>query len=67
MGGDAYTEIIKTIKDKVEETTGCKNIRLRVCTGFRIREPDEIIEHYKLNEYFGGKARGLGHSTRGFR
>ena len=59
MGGDAYTEMIKTIKDKVEETTGCKNIRLRVCTGFRIREPDEIIEHYKLNEYFGGKARGV--------
>jgi hypothetical protein len=59
MGGDAYSEMIRTLKDKIEERTGCKNIRLRVCTGFRIREPDEIIEHYKLNEYFGGKARGV--------
>ena len=57
MGGFAYTEMIKTIKDVVEENTGCKNIRLRVCAGFRIREPEEIIKHYKLDEYFEGRAR----------
>jgi len=57
MGGFAYTEMIKTIKDFVEERTGCKNIRLRVATGFRIREPLEIIRHYKLDEYFAGKTR----------
>ena len=57
MGGFAYTEMIKTIKDVVEANTGCKNIRLRVCTGFRIREPEEIIKHYKLDEYFEGRAR----------
>lgn len=52
MGGDAYAEMLKTIKRVVEERTGCKRIRLRVCTGFRLREPDEIIRHYKLDEVF---------------
>jgi hypothetical protein len=52
MGGYAYTEMLKTIRDVIEERTGCRNIRLRVCTGFRIREPSEIIEHYRLNEVF---------------
>ena len=59
MGGDVYAEMIRTIKDVVEERTGCRNIRLRVTTGFRIREPNEIIRHYKLNEYFHGKALGV--------
>lgn len=56
MDGTAYTEMIKTIKETVEQKTGCTNIRLRVATGFRIREPEEIIKHYKLDEYFQGKA-----------
>ena len=59
MGGDAYTEMIKTIKDIVEERTGCKNIRLRVAAGFRIREPIEIIQHHKLDQYFEGRVRGV--------
>lgn len=56
MGGEAYTEMIKTIKEMVEERTGCRNIRLRVTTGFRIREPNEIIKHYGLDKYFKGNA-----------
>jgi hypothetical protein len=52
MGGHAYAEMLKTIKDVVEERTGCTHIRLRICTGFRIREPAEIIAHYRLDEYF---------------
>ena len=59
MGGDVYTEMIKTIRDVVEQRTGCRNIRLRVTTGFRIREPNEIIKHYRLDEYFNGKALGV--------
>lgn len=56
MGGEAYTEMLKTIKDTVEERTGCRYVCLRVCTGFRIREPDEIIKHHKLDEYFSRNA-----------
>jgi len=40
----------------VEQRTGCENIRLRVATGFRLREPEEIIRHFKLKEYFKGRA-----------
>lgn len=56
MGGDAYAEMLRTIKDIVAQKTGCKNIRLRVATGFRIKEPDEIIAHYQLDAYFNGEA-----------
>ena len=56
MNGEAYTEMVKTIKDVVEQRTGCENIRLRVATGFRLREPEEIIRHFKLKEYFKGRA-----------
>lgn len=59
MGGDAYAEMLRTIKDVVEERTGCKNIRLRVSAGFRIKEPEEIIEHYELSQYFNGEAAGV--------
>jgi len=59
MGGNAYAEMLRTIKDVVEEKTGCKNIRLRIATGFRIKEPEEIIEHYKLDQYFNGEALGV--------
>lgn len=59
MGGNAYAEMLRTIKDVVEEKTGCRNIRLRIATGFRIKEPEEIIEHYKLDQYFNGEALGV--------
>jgi len=59
MGGEAYTEMIKTIKETVEERTGCRNIRLRVTTGFRIREPNEIIKHYGLDKVFRGNAAAV--------
>lgn len=52
MGGHAYAEMLKTVKDVVQERTGCRNLRLRVCTGFRLREPDEIIAHHRLDEAF---------------
>jgi len=65
MGGYAYAEMLKTIKDVVEERTGCKNIRLRVTTGFRIKEPEEIIKYYKLDEYFKGEAVGVSSIDKG--
>jgi hypothetical protein len=56
MGGEVYSEMVRTIKDVVEERTGCEDIRLRIATGFRLREPAETIKHHKLDEYFKGKA-----------
>lgn len=56
MGGFAYREMVRTIKEIVEQRTGCTNIRLRIATGFRLKEPEEIIRHYELDEMFNGKA-----------
>ncbi|MCL1839126.1 MAG: hypothetical protein FWG47_07455, partial [Propionibacteriaceae bacterium] len=56
MGGYAYREMVRAIKETVERRTGCKHIRLRVTTGFRLKEPEEVIEFYKLNELFDGQA-----------
>lgn len=59
LGGLPYAEMLKTIRDVIEERTGCKNIRLRAGVGLRFRETEEYIKRYKLDEYFSGKARGV--------
>ncbi len=59
LGGEPYAEMLKTIRDVIEERTGCKNIRLRAGVGLRFRETEEYIRRYKLDEYFNGKARGV--------
>jgi hypothetical protein len=59
LGGDPYAEMLKTIRDVIEERTGCKNIRLRAGVGLRFRETEEYIRRHKLDEYFNGKARGV--------
>lgn len=58
-GGQPYAELLKAIKDIVEEKTGSKNIRLRAGVGMRFRETEEYIKRYGLDTYFGGKAIGL--------
>jgi hypothetical protein len=59
MGGHPYAEMIKTIKDVVEEKTGCSNIRLRVSAWAGFKEAGEIIDYYKFDEYFDGKVKGV--------
>ena len=59
LGGEPYAEMIRTIKDVVQERTGCKDIRLRVATGLRWREPNEIIDYFKFDKYFNGRAVGI--------
>jgi len=59
LGGEPYAEMLRTIRDVIEEKTGCSNIRLRAGVGLRFRETEEYIRRYKLDEYFKGKARGV--------
>ena len=59
LGGEPYAEMLRTIRDVIEERTGCTNIRLRAGVGLRFRETEEYIRRYKLDEYFKGKARGV--------
>jgi hypothetical protein len=59
LGGEPYAEMLRTIRDVIEEKTGCSNIRLRAGVGLRFRETEEYIRRYKLDEHFKGKARGV--------
>lgn len=59
FGGEPYAELLKVIKDVVEEKTGCTNIRLRAGVGMRFRETEEYIKRYGLDTYYNGKAIGL--------
>jgi hypothetical protein len=59
LGGEAYAEMLRTIKDVVRERTGCEDIRLRIAIGFGKKESGEIIRHYRLDESFGGRVAGI--------
>jgi hypothetical protein len=59
LGGWAYAEMIKTIRDVVTAETGCEKIRLRVAAGGWYREPPEILAYYGLADYFQGAAVGV--------
>ncbi len=59
LGGEPYAEMLRTIRDVIEEKTGCSNIRLRSGVGLRFRETEEYIRRYNLDKYFKGKARGV--------
>lgn len=63
--GAAYAEMLRTIKATVEEKTGCSNIRLRVAAGAGVNEAREMIRHYRLDDYFDGKAIGIGPFDKG--
>lgn len=59
LEGRHYCEMLKTIKDVIEQTTGCRNIRLRLAAGMGARESNEIIEYFHLNSHFNGRVRGI--------
>jgi len=65
LGGEPYAEMLRTIKDTVQERTGCKNIRLRVAAGGGLKEAKELIQYYKLDQYFDGRAVGISSLDKG--
>jgi hypothetical protein len=65
MGGLPYVEMIKTVKEVVEERTGVKDIRFVLGVGLRFREAEEYIKRFGLDDYFQGKACGMAPIDRG--
>jgi len=59
LGGAPYAEMLKVIRDVVQERTGCENIRLRVGVGLRFRESEEYIKSFGLDKYYEGKVAGV--------
>ncbi len=65
VGGDAYAEMLRTIRDVVHQRTGTNNIRLRAGVGLRFRETEEYIKRFELDKHFNGKAEGVAPIDRG--
>lgn len=59
MGGEAYVEMIKTVREVIAARTGAKDIRLRAGVGLRFRESEEYIKKFGLDQVFQGKALGI--------
>ena len=60
LGGAPYAEMLRAVRDEIENRTGCRNIRLRAGVGLRFLETEEYIKSFGLDEYFGkGKAKGV--------
>jgi hypothetical protein len=59
MEGMHYCEMLKTVKDVIEQRTGCKHIHLRLAAGMGARESNEIIDYFQLKEHFNGRVRGI--------
>jgi hypothetical protein len=65
MGGEPYAEMVRTLKDVVQDRTGAKDIRFVCGVGLRFREAEEHIEKHGLDDYFEGKASGMAPIDRG--
>lgn len=65
LGGEPYAEMLRTIRDVVQQRTGTSNIRLRAGVGLRFRETEEYIKRFHLDEYYNGKAEGVAPIDRG--
>ncbi len=57
-GGEAYAEMVRTIRDIVSARCHTENISLKAGVGLRFRETEEYIQRFHLDEYFHGRAAG---------
>ncbi|MGA2955407.1 MAG: hypothetical protein ABSF48_06780, partial [Thermodesulfobacteriota bacterium] len=64
-GGEAYVEMIRTIREEVKRRCGTDKIYLRAGVGLRFQENDEHIKHFGLDKDFTGKAEGITPVDRG--
>ena len=64
LGGEPYAEMLRTIKDVVEERTGCR-LRLRFCVGGGMTEAREMIPYFNLDQYFEGRIKATHPFDRG--
>ncbi|CAM3610848.1 hypothetical protein [Smaragdicoccus niigatensis] len=60
MGGHAYAELLKTIRDEVVQRTGTANIKLALSSASSKFERFEILPKYGLDTYFEGKVISFG-------
>ncbi len=64
LEGKPYAEMLRTIRDTVQEKTGCQKIRLRIGVG-PTQEGKEIIREHGLDTYFDGRVAGMNPHDKG--
>ena len=60
MGGDAYAELLRTVRDEVIERTGATRVKLALSSAASTFEQGEIIPHHDLDAYFEGLTFAFG-------
>jgi hypothetical protein len=65
MGGQAYAEVLRTIRDVLIEAAGCRHVQLAFSTAGSKFEGPELIPAYHLDDYFEGQVFFFGPSDRG--
>ncbi len=56
MGGFAYAEMLKTVRDVIVDRTGCARVRVTVCPGATRTESVDLLSTFGLLEHFEGRA-----------
>lgn len=59
LGGFAYAQMLRTIKDEINRRTGCSNVWLIAGNGLRFNESEAYIKQHGLTEYFEGKVKNV--------
>jgi len=59
FGGKEYVEMLKTIHDELKRRCNPKRISLKAGVGLRMRETQEAIKKFSLDEYFSGGAESI--------
>ena len=65
MGGAAYAEMLKTVRDVVAERTGCKKINLGFACGLSKSEGLETLPEHGLDDHYEGKVFQFGPYDKG--
>lgn len=54
-GGEAYAEMIRTLRDEIERRCNTSDITLLAGVGLRFNETKEYLKRFELDKYFYGK------------
>jgi len=65
MGGAAYAEMLKTVRDIVVERTGCRRIQLGFACGLSKSEGIETLPEHGLDDHYEGKVFQFGPYDKG--
>lgn len=60
MGGDAYAELLRTVRDEVVRRTGTEKVKLAMSSANSKFEQYEIVPRFGLDEHFHGQVFSFG-------